>query len=175
MFHYLKEAGIPYSRLHDVGGAFGIAHYNNKFENITVTGNVTITDAAEAADAEEMGGIAGVWHNGGSNVTFTNCTFTGKLSANLDGVFLLNNPITGAAYGTSDNGLLVIDGETYKYVANAASLKATITQEGVDVIVLMNDIEEAPVNTVAPYGNYYGIKLDGVVLDGNGCTLDFFV
>ena len=23
MFHYLKEAGIPYSRLHDVGGAFG--------------------------------------------------------------------------------------------------------------------------------------------------------
>ena len=23
MFHYLKEAGIPYSRLHDVGGAYG--------------------------------------------------------------------------------------------------------------------------------------------------------
>ena len=23
MFHYLKEAGIPFSRLHDVGGAFG--------------------------------------------------------------------------------------------------------------------------------------------------------
>ena len=22
-FHYLTEAGIPYSRLHDVGGAFG--------------------------------------------------------------------------------------------------------------------------------------------------------
>ena len=23
MFHYLKEAGIPFSRLHDVGGTFG--------------------------------------------------------------------------------------------------------------------------------------------------------
>ena len=23
LFHYLKEAGIPYSRLHDVGGAYG--------------------------------------------------------------------------------------------------------------------------------------------------------
>ena len=23
MFHYLKEAGIPFSRLHDVGGMFG--------------------------------------------------------------------------------------------------------------------------------------------------------
>ena len=27
MFHYLKEAGIPYSRLHDVGGAFGMNVY----------------------------------------------------------------------------------------------------------------------------------------------------
>ena len=26
-FHYLKEAGIPYSRLHDVGGAFGGGKY----------------------------------------------------------------------------------------------------------------------------------------------------
>ena len=27
MFHYLKEAGIPYSRLHDVGGAYGQNRY----------------------------------------------------------------------------------------------------------------------------------------------------
>ena len=26
-FHYLKEAGIPYSRLHDVGGAYGMFIY----------------------------------------------------------------------------------------------------------------------------------------------------
>ena len=29
-FHYLTEAGIPYSRLHDVGGAFG----SNKYVDI---------------------------------------------------------------------------------------------------------------------------------------------
>ena len=27
LFHYLKEAGIPYSRLHDVGGPFGMNVY----------------------------------------------------------------------------------------------------------------------------------------------------
>lgn len=27
LFHYLKEAGIPYSRLHDVGGPFGMNIY----------------------------------------------------------------------------------------------------------------------------------------------------
>ena len=26
-FHYLTEAGIPYSRLHDVGGSFGDGKY----------------------------------------------------------------------------------------------------------------------------------------------------
>ncbi len=30
LFHYLKEAGIPYSRLHDTGGAYG----NNRFVDI---------------------------------------------------------------------------------------------------------------------------------------------
>ena len=38
----------------DVGGIVGIAHYGNKFENIICTGNVTVTDAAEAGDADEM-------------------------------------------------------------------------------------------------------------------------
>ena len=35
-FHYLTEAGIPYSRLHDVGGAFGAGKYvdiQNIFRN----------------------------------------------------------------------------------------------------------------------------------------------
>ena len=27
LFHYLKEAGVPYSRLHDVGGAYGMNIY----------------------------------------------------------------------------------------------------------------------------------------------------
>ena len=92
----------------DVGGAFGIAHYGNKFENITVTGNVTITNAAEAADAEEMGGIAGVWHNEtGYEVSFIDCVFTGKLTANVD-ADLSDNTITGKAYSATGKGTLVI-------------------------------------------------------------------
>ena len=92
----------------DVGGAFGIAHYGNKFENITVTGNVTITNAAEAADAEEMGGIAGVWHNKtGYEVSFIDCVFTGKLTANVD-ADLSDNTITGKAYSATGKGTLVI-------------------------------------------------------------------
>ncbi len=39
--------------------------------------------------------------------------------------------------------------------------------------VLSKDIADAPVNTKTPYGNYYGIALNGGVLDGNGKTLDF--
>lgn len=44
------------------------------------------------------------------------------------------------------------------------------TSAGVRMIRSIND---CAVNTVAPYGNYYGVKHDGVVLDGNGYTLDF--
>ena len=94
----------------DVGGIVGIAHYGNKFENITCTGNVTITDAAEAGDADEMGGIAGVWHNQtGYTVTFIDCVFNGTLSANItEGLDLSDNTITGAAYSASGEGTLVI-------------------------------------------------------------------
>lgn len=42
-----------------------------------------------------------------------------------------------------------------------------------DDVVLSQDISDAPVNSVAPYGNYYGVALNGGVLDGNGNTLDF--
>ena len=41
-FHYLTEAGIPYSRLHDVGGAFGCGKYvdiHNIFRNFDADEN----------------------------------------------------------------------------------------------------------------------------------------
>ena len=41
-FHYLTEAGIPYSRLHDVGGAFGCGKYvdiHNIFSNFDADEN----------------------------------------------------------------------------------------------------------------------------------------
>jgi hypothetical protein len=71
----------------DVGGLFGIAHYENKFENCVCTGNVEIYNAEEAAEAQQIGGIAGVWHNQtGYTVEFTNCSFTGTLKSNIEGV-----------------------------------------------------------------------------------------
>ena len=96
----------------DVGGIVGIAHYGNNFVNITCTGNVTITDAEEAGEVEEMGGIAGVWHNqNGYTVTLTNCKFTGTLTANItEGVDLSNNTLVGASYNNTGAGKLNIDG-----------------------------------------------------------------
>ena len=94
----------------DVGGLFGIAHYGNSFVNCSCSGDVEITAATEAADAEEMGGIAGVWHNqNGTKVTFEGCSFTGTLKANItEGVDLSDNTIVGKAYSASGTGELII-------------------------------------------------------------------
>ncbi len=121
----------------DVGGIVGIAHYGNTFENTVCTGDVTITNATESGEAEEMGGIAGVWHNGGSNVIFTNCTYTGKLTANFtEGVDLSDNTIAGNPYGTG-TGKLIIDGVTTCVVSDATVLKDALSnaQTG-DTIIL---------------------------------------
>ena len=152
----------------DVGGAFGIAHYNNKFENITVTGNVTVTNASEAADADEMGGIAGVWHNeNGTSVTFTNCTFTGKLTANVD-ADLYNNTIVGAAYNKTGNGTLVIDGKAYVAVNTGDELKAALADN--KNVIFVDDITMAATESNA-YGKT-GINVkNGQTIDGNGFTL----
>lgn len=94
----------------DVGGLFGIAHYGNNFVNCSCSGDVEITAATEAAEAEEMGGIAGVWHNqNGTKVTFDGCSFTGTLKANItEGVDLSDNTIVGKAYSASGTGELII-------------------------------------------------------------------
>ena len=152
----------------DVGGAFGIAHYGNKFENVTVTGNVEIYKAEEAADADEMGGIAGVWHNkDGQTVSFTNCTFTGKLSANV-AADLYNNTITGAAYNKTDNGTLVIDGKAYAAVNTGDELKAALTEN--KNVIFVDNITMAATESNA-YGKT-GINVkSGQAIDGNGFTL----
>ena len=125
----------------DVGGIVGIAHYGNTFENVTCTGDVTITKALEAADAEEMGGIAGVWHNGGANVTLTNCKFTGTLSANItEGVDLSDNTVTGAAYSTTGIGKLIIDGKSTVVVANADALKTSMDNAKAGDVVYANGV-----------------------------------
>ena len=100
----------------DVGGITGIAHYGNQFINCVCTGNVTLENAPDEGDHLEIGGIAGVWHDQtGQKVTFTGCSFTGKLSTALNGVDKtadLNDgyyQITGRKYGSGTGTLLIDD------------------------------------------------------------------
>ena len=153
----------------DVGGITGIAHYGNTFSNCVSTGNVEITNANEANDAEEMGGIAGVWHNGGANVTFTNCSFTGKLEANLtEGVDLSNNTITGKPYSESGKGKLIINDAVVVYTADGL-IEALENNKNV---MFANDIKIDPANMSNAYGTT-GINIkNGQTIDGAGYTLD---
>ena len=104
----------------DVGGLFGIAHYGNQFENCSCSGDVEIYAAEEAAEAQEIGGIAGVWHNGGADVVFTNCTFEGALETNIDVDFYYGG-LVGKPYSATGTGKLIIDG--YEMVANGVGMK----------------------------------------------------
>ena len=109
----------------DVGGLFGIAHYNNVFENCTCTGDVTIYAAEEADEAQQIGGIAGVWHNEtGCSVTMTDCSFEGTLTTNIEGVNFYYGGLVGAPYSSTGTGKLIIGGK--QYVATAAQLQAAV-------------------------------------------------
>ena len=92
----------------DVGGITGIAHYGNSFINCSSSGNIELTNAPSATRAEEIGGIAGVWNNGGANVTFDGCSFSGTLKVNLPEVDLSDNKIHGAAYSASGPGQVIV-------------------------------------------------------------------
>ena len=153
----------------DVGGLFGIAHYGNKFENCVCTGNVEIYGASEAADAEEIGGIAGVWHNEtGYTVSFTNCSFTGTLKTNItEGVDLSNNTLVGAPYSETGAGALVIDGCIWVSTADDL-LNALHTGEDV---MFANDITLEPAKLSNAYGAT-GLNVNnGQTIDGNGYAL----
>ena len=101
----------------DVGGLFGIAHYGNKFENCSCSGDVEIYAAEEAVDAQEIGGIAGVWHNqNDTTVTMTNCTFTGKLKTNIADVDFYYGGLVGKPYSETGTGILWLNGN--KCLAN---------------------------------------------------------
>ena len=57
-------------------------------------------------------------------------------------------------------------------VAEDAASLAAACANGQNVI-LNTDLTDVSVQTTAPYGNWYGVKMTGGVLDGNGHTLDF--
>ena len=153
----------------DVGGLFGIAHYGNNFVNCSSSGDVEIYAAEDIDSAEEIGGIAGVWHNeNGTTVTFTGCSFGGDLITNdVEGVDLSDNTITGKAYNEEGNGKLIIDGVTTTLVNSLVELNAAI-EKGYNVIIT-NDIA---VKSKETGSNGYGAtgisQLKGGVIDGNG-------
>lgn len=161
-----------YGTICDVGGITGIAHYGNHFINCVTTGDVHLEEVSEAGDCKEIGGIAGVWHNGG-NVTLENCEFKGQLYASYveDGNVVPftdfhNSGIVGSSYNTSGTGRLVIDGVLY--TNNPTTLyDALLNGEN---IVLSHDVESKATAT-APYGNKMGYHQKGGVLDGNGHTI----
>ncbi|MEE1168127.1 MAG: DUF6562 domain-containing protein, partial [Alistipes sp.] len=106
----------------DVGGLFGIAHYGNKFENCSCSGDVEIYAAEEAAEAEEIGGIAGVWHNqNDTTVTMTEVEFTGNVTTNIARETVWYNNLVGKPYSATGTGKLIVDG--YEMVANGVGLK----------------------------------------------------
>ena len=105
----------------DVGGLFGIAHYGNQFENCSCSGDVEIYAAEEADEAQQIGGIAGVWHNEtGYSVTMTGCSFSGNLTTNIDGVDFYYGGLVGKPYKTG-TGKLILNG--YEMVANGVGVK----------------------------------------------------
>ncbi|MBQ8764906.1 MAG: hypothetical protein IJZ12_03175, partial [Clostridia bacterium] len=140
----------------DIGGIVGIAHYGNNFENVKCTANVTNTNT-DSAKSAQTGGIAGVWHNEkGYTVTFTNCNFTGKVTA----TGVAENEAVGAAYNASNNteensGSLVIDGETVWPIPELPT--ATVTEfEKEDLTFALNfRADDASEAQLAYYGDWY--------------------
>lgn len=132
----------------DIGGITGIAHYGNKFVNVTCSGDVTVDPApdTELYDYSEAGGIAGTWMNSNSKVVFDNVSFSGELNQ-PDGTLRYNDGLVGRRYydetsiedsnQTTLNGELVDD--NYEEVINPTP---TPTPESTEV--------PAPAVTEAP-------------------------
>ena len=127
-----------------------------------------ITGASDAADAEEIGGIAGVWHNGGADVTFTNCSFTGALKANItEGVNLSNNKTVGSAYSKTGKGRLIIDGKRIFVASTTGELQAAFNAiEGGENVVYI----DAAIVTEEPI--VFTEKSASVIVDGSGLKFD---
>ena len=154
----------------DVGGLFGIAHYGNQFENCACTGNVEIYAAEEADEAQEIGGIAGVWNNGGENVVLTNCRFGGELITNIEGVDFYYGGLVGAPYSATGNGKLIIDGLEFTTEGVSFEVINEILADGNGFVFPFDLVGKAEASNA--YGKT-GINVkNGQTIDGNGYTLD---
>ena len=147
----------------DVGGLFGIAHYGNKFEDCVCTGNVEIYAAEEAEEAQEIGGIAGVWHNEtGYTVTFTNCSFKGELKANIEGVEFYNDGLVGKPYSENGTGKLIVDGKITCFVSTTEELNTALNDVNVKSIYLLKNEEPYTIELYADYLARESLTITGV-------------
>ena len=154
----------------DVGGLFGIAHYNNKFENCSCSGNVTIYAAEEVEEAQEIGGIAGVWHNeNGTSVVFANCVFEGALTTNVEGVNFCYGGLVGKAYSETGTGKLLLNGVEFNKDGVSADFINAELAAGRGFVMPFD------LTFKATASNAYGVtglnQLNGGILDGAGHTL----
>jgi len=160
-----------YGDVGDIGGIVGIAHYNNKFVNITCTGDVILDTDTKASINNQIGGIAGVWMNSQGTVSFTNCVFTGKIIVPEElGVNVVSNTITGASYNATGAGKLIIDGVEVVFSSTATDVDTALA--GGKDIVLTDDLALSTKDTTANSGyGATGLVITDNVFDGNGKTL----
>ena len=172
----------------DVGGIVGIAHYGNSFIKCVSSGDVTITSATEEADALEIGGIAGVWNNGGAEVTFTDCSYTGTLTSLYEGEKITEfsyGGLVGKAYNSKKDSILVLNGETIYYVCTQEKFNELIAKSNVALNIelgegrLTLDSASGSNATFAISGRktsvvdvVYGSYHERNVLSFNGVTID---
>ena len=118
----------------DVGGIAGIAHYGNKFINVTCTAeNITLKNAQDAGDEQEIGGIAGVWNNSDSktvlmiNCSAENTTLKSALLGEDKSEEVKGNTVTGKSYSgeTATSGTLLVGKETQ--TENGTALTFTVS------------------------------------------------
>ena len=136
------------------------------FNNGAGMNNVTINDTVlEGTSRAFWVHIYSSKDNGGKGVK--------DATLNLDiygngNTFIASNPERIIEFGFDDE--INFNAEGAQYVSTAEELTAALEQG--NSVVFTNDIE-VNVDTTAPYGNKYGIALNGGVLDGNGKTLKF--
>ena len=106
--------------------------------------------------------------NAGTTITVKLCLF--ETTADPNGSSASTDKVDGAEPIVIGEFKYTFPEKPYR-VSNAEALQ-TALKKGKNV-ELTADIVDAPANTKAPYGNYYGVAQNGGVLNGNGKTLDF--
>ena len=176
------------------GGIVGLAGTNDKFINCHTTGNVAVVAgrSGKAHDHYRVGGIAGGWADGKSNVlTLENCSYTGTLTGiNADGsVAEVFDYMGYVGRGYTLNGCqgskVVIDGTEFVQKYNTAAEAGIYTINGCtpvstadelvaaleanEGVIFMNDITVAA--SKGGYSKAGILQNKAQTIDGNGYTL----